>query len=111
MSPVVGNEDAPMETNHTFSHWIANFISGGAIIATMTGYIPAVAAGVGLIWYLIQIYESSTVQRWLAGRRIRKIARLKARVIMMEAHAHAAPLLPSKPDEPGLPPGYGGPSN
>lgn len=94
------------ETNHTISHWIANFISGGAVIATMTGYIPAAAATVGLIWYLIQIYESSTTQRWIANRRVRKLARLKARVIMLEARGHAAPLLPGKPDEPGLPPGY-----
>lgn len=88
-----------METNHTFSHWIANFVSGGAVLSAVIGYTPAIAAFVGLIWYLIQIYESSTVQRWIAGRRIRKLARLKARVIMLEARAHTAPLPPSILDD------------
>lgn len=73
------------------NQWLGNIFSAGAIITTALGWVPAIAAIVGLIWYLIQIYESATVQRWLATRRIRKIARMKARVIMMEAR-HVAPL-------------------
>lgn len=94
-----------METDHSISHWIANVISGGAVVSAVFGYLPAIAAIVGLIWYLIQIYESSTVQRWVAGRRVRKIARLKARVIMMEAHAREAVLSLKKPapDDSGMP--------
>ncbi len=49
------------------------------------GLAPAIAAAVGGIWYLIKIYESATVQRWVNARRVRKLARLKARVIMLEA--------------------------
>jgi hypothetical protein len=53
-------------------------------------------------WYCIQIYESATVQRIIATRRIRKIARLKARVIMMEAQYRAALQQPALPDEPDV---------
>jgi hypothetical protein len=55
------------------------------------GWAPGIAALVALIWYLIQIYESATVQRWVANRRIRKIARMKAKVMMLEAR-HRDPL-------------------
>lgn len=75
------------DTNHTISHWIANATSGGLVVTTVMGWAPAAAALVGLVWYLIQIYESSTVQRWLAFRRSRKLAHLKARVLMMEAQS------------------------
>lgn len=94
------------DTNHTISHWIANVTSGGLVVSTVLGWAPALAAIVGLIWYLIQIYESTTVQRWMATRRVRKLARLKAQVVMLEHKTHAPFPQPNKPDEPGLPQGY-----
>ena len=93
--------------SHSISNWLGNVISTGAVVATITGYVPGIAAFVALVWYFIQIFESATVQRWLAGRRIRKLARMKAAVIMLEARDRASPVAASKPDEPGLPPGYG----
>lgn len=69
-----------MEGSHNISAWIGNAFSAGAIVGTLVGWLPAAAALVGLIWYLIQIYESQTAQRWLASRRARKIARLKQRL-------------------------------
>lgn len=90
--------------DHPVSQWLGNVISGAAIVASFVGYIPGIAACVALVWYFIQIYESATIQRWLAGRRIRKLARLKARVIMLEAINHR-PLLPGNtgPDDSGMP--------
>lgn len=73
--------------DHPASQWAGNLISAAAIISTFLGWAPAVAALVGGIWYLIKIYESATVQRWVHARRARKIARLKARVILLEAQA------------------------
>ncbi len=84
-------QDAP--SDHILS-WFGNGASGVAIVSTMFGWLPPAAALIAIVWYLIQIYESVTVQKWLAGKRARKIARLKARVIMMEAQ--------NKPDLPGL---------
>lgn len=69
----------------TVNQWLGNGLSIGAIASTLVGWTPAIAAIVALIWYIIQIYESATVQRWLANRRVRKLARLKARVLMLEA--------------------------
>lgn len=69
------------------SMWVGNALSIGAIIGSFAGWAPAIAAVVALIWYLIQIFESKTVQRWMSERRMRKLARLKARVIMIEAKA------------------------
>jgi len=71
------------------NQWLGNVFSAGAIIASVIGLIPVIAAFVGLIYYLIQIYETKTVQRWVHARRSRKIARLKARVMMMEARTLA----------------------
>jgi hypothetical protein len=65
--------------------WIGNGASVGAIISTMTGWLPPAAAFIALVWYIIQIYESDTIQRWVKSRRIRKIARMKAQVLLMEA--------------------------
>lgn len=95
-----------MDHSSTVNLWLGNAISVGAIATSMLGYTPAIAACVALVWYFIQIYESATVQRWLAGRRVRRLARLKAQVIMLEARDQLSPLKPSKPNEPGLPVGY-----
>lgn len=89
---VVEMERAPMTTQDSpLLSWFGNIASGVTIVTTLFGILPALAAGVALVWYVIQIYESTTVQRWLAGRRMRKIARLKARVLMMESHVAPMP--------------------
>ena len=75
-------------------YWTMNGASGVAIITTIVGWLPPMAAVVALIWYIIQIYESDTIQNWIRGKRVRKIARMKARVLMMEAQ--------NKPDLPDL---------
>ena len=86
-----------MDTSHSLQAWVGNIVSVGAIVGSFLGWVPVVAAIVGAIWYLIQIYESATVRRWMAARRVRKIARLKARVLMMEAR-HVSLLEPPPED-------------
>lgn len=70
---------------NSISQWIGNVVGAGAVIGTMLGYFAPIAALVALIWYLIQIYESATLQRWLANRRAHKIARLKAKIVWLQA--------------------------
>lgn len=82
------------QTHNTIIQWFGNIASVGAILTTMFGIMPAAAAAVALIWYLIQIYESRTVQRYVHAHRIRRIARLKAKLLMLET----SPLM--------LPPGF-----
>lgn len=88
-----------MESQHTLAYWFAGAISTGTVVAAIAGAVPWVAGFAALIWYLIQISESATVQRWRANRRTRKLARLKAQVLMLEAQSKAA--LPG-PEQGGL---------
>jgi len=65
--------------------WAGNIFSLGAILGAFVGWLPAFAALIALAWYLIQIFESHTVQRWLHTRRERKIAYYTARVHQLRA--------------------------
>lgn len=59
------------------SNPIRYFIDGGAaaaIVATIAGYLPAIAALAAIIWYAVQIWESKTVQKWV------RLARAKGRM-------------------------------
>ncbi len=59
---------------------VADAISAGAIIGAFVNLLPPLGALAALIWYLVQLYESKTVQGWLQRRRRRKLyRRLKAR--------------------------------
>ncbi len=35
----------------------ADWIAGGAVFLTIFDHLPAIAAGLGAIWYLIRFYE------------------------------------------------------
>lgn len=78
--------------NHTISQWIGNIAGVGAIITTMLGVLPAVAALVAFVWYLIQIWESKTVKDIRDRRKIEKLARLKAKVLVMESRIAKLPV-------------------
>lgn len=41
-------------------------VSVGTVIGAITGILPAIAALVTIIWTSIRIYETKTVQDWLA---------------------------------------------
>lgn len=59
--------------------------SAAAIVGTVAGWFPYFAAFVGLCYYLLQIYESATLQTWFHTRRLRKLASLKKLVASLEA--------------------------
>jgi hypothetical protein len=82
----------------TINQWVGNIVSAGAIVGTFIGWLPGIAAFIAFVWYLIQIYESATVQRWLAARRVRKIASLKAKILVLEA-LNQLPALNEKSDD------------
>jgi hypothetical protein len=44
---------------------VIDAISIGGVIATIAGWLPALAALFSIIWTLIRIYETKTVQKWL----------------------------------------------
>lgn len=49
--------------------------AAGAIVASLAGWLPPLAAGLAIVWYLIQIAESATgqaviqrVKEWISRR-------------------------------------------
>lgn len=75
------------------SHWIGHGLSLAAILSTLAGLLPAIAALAAVVWYAVQIYESETCQKWLDKRRMkwkaRRIAKLRAeqKVLLAELEA------------------------
>lgn len=74
--------------------WVANLVGAGAtIFGAVVGYLPYIAAAIAVIWYLIQIWESRTVQHWHENRRMvrkaRRVARLKAKEKVIIAQLEA----------------------
>jgi len=77
--------------NHTLSQWVGNVVSAGAIITSFLGVLPVLGAIIAIVWYAIQIRESKTYQDWRAGRRQRKLAHLRAQVLLLEASLRLEP--------------------
>ena len=64
--------------------WAGNIVSVGAIFGTFIGWLPGIAAFIAFVWYLIQIYESATVQLWLKRRLLKKLQRLHQQASELE---------------------------
>lgn len=43
--------------------YTADTLSALAIVTTLLGWLPPLAAFAGFVWYVIQIWESKTVQK------------------------------------------------
>ena len=76
-------------------------VAGAAIIASLLQWIPPVAAILGVVWYLIQIYESQTVRHYLdhlaARRLLTRKARLKRRIRELSSALQAVEPLAADP--------------
>lgn len=57
---------SPETTEH--AKHVVDGITIGTTVATLAGWLPSIAALVSIVWGLIRIYETDTVQR-LLGRR------------------------------------------
>ena len=72
---------------------ITDIVSAGAIVGTILGDLPYVAALAGMIWYTIQIWESRTVQHWWRNRQMilkaKKITKLRAKEKVIVAQLEA----------------------
>lgn len=64
-----------------------------AIALTFAGFLPPIAAILAGCWYLVQIYESKTVQAWIErralARRARKLLKLEAKRLVLAAEIDA----------------------
>jgi chromate transport protein ChrA len=62
--------DAPHHFEQT-KHAV-DALSIGTVVATLAGWLPSIAALATLVWTCIRIWETATVQKWVA--RFRKTA-------------------------------------
>lgn len=74
-----------MTTHETVHATAGQVLSLTAIGGAVMGIVPPIAAIVGLIYYLILLYETATVQGWITKRRERKLAKLAAKAIVVQA--------------------------
>ena len=90
----------PHLTTQNVVAYALDIASAGAIIGTILGVLPYIAALAGFIWYCIQIWESKTVSRWRErigahfaaariARRAKEIAALRAREKLLQAERTA----------------------
>lgn len=56
----------------------------GLIAGAITGWLPPLAAILAIVWYVIQIYESSTLQKKLRSYRLRRLVRIRAEAVALE---------------------------
>jgi len=73
----------PMDDYSALTAWVGHSLSGTAILGSLVGLFPPVAAAAAFVWYVIQVYESRTFQHWFRNRqmvhRAKKLARLRAK--------------------------------
>lgn len=51
------------------SNILGHVASAIAILGTMVGLLPSLAAGIACLFYAVQVYESKTVQQYMKKRR------------------------------------------
>lgn len=44
---------------------LVDSVSAAAILGTLAGWLPPLAALAAIVWYAVQIWESKTVQAWV----------------------------------------------
>ncbi len=52
-----------MSANETIKY-VGDALSVSVVVATIAAWLPAVAAILSIVWSVIRIYESKTVQGW-----------------------------------------------
>lgn len=52
------------------NHYVADASAVGIVIASMADYLPALAALLSVVWFVIRIWETNTIQCWF--RKIRQ---------------------------------------
>jgi hypothetical protein len=58
-------------TNHISDHlsnstkYVVDAVSMFTVLGTLVDFLPAVAAGLSIIWSVIRIWETATVQKFL----------------------------------------------
>lgn len=54
-----------MDHHHETAKQAADALSIATVLGTLMNWLPAVAALTSLVWSLIRIWETDTVQKWV----------------------------------------------
>ena len=60
-----------MNQHHEAAKHLLDAVSIGVVVGAVVQFLPAIAAGLSIVWTGIRIYETRTVQRfigWLRGK-------------------------------------------
>lgn len=80
-------------TTHPSLNYAADTIAASTIIMAFVGILPGIAALLAAVWYIVQIYESKTVQAWVERRaierRARRLQKLEAQRLVLAAEIDA----------------------
>jgi hypothetical protein len=92
---------ATMRLNMTVGDAVIHATAAGSILSTVAGWLPPAAALLAVVLYTLQILEHKTVRDWFARRRLRKIARMKAKLVKLELDHKLYPPQPPRSDDLG----------
>lgn len=56
------------DLDHAAAKYLADGLSLGVLLGTIANILPSIAALTTIVWTLIRIWETETVQRW-TGRK------------------------------------------
>jgi hypothetical protein len=68
----------------SWASWMGHTLSSIAIVGSAFGWFPYFAAFLAACWYAVQLYESKTIQDSIKAHRLRKAARLRAKLMIVE---------------------------
>lgn len=60
-------------TTENLKH-VVDLVSFSTVLATLAAWLPPIAALVSIVWGVIRIYETTTVQKILAYRKSKPVA-------------------------------------
>jgi hypothetical protein len=56
---------------------LGDVAAAGSILGALVGWLPYVAAGLGILWYFVQFWESPLRKRWTARRQLARLEKLE----------------------------------
>lgn len=81
--------------NDTWLNWISHAFAT-ASIATLFGMLPVffglIASVLACLWYAVQLHENPTIRAFFQRRRVRKAAKLQAKIDALRAADKIPPL-------------------
>ena len=59
-----------MTEHHDTAKHLIDFVSVATVLGTLTSMLPAIAAIFSIIWSIIRIWETKTVQGWFGRKEV-----------------------------------------